>query len=133
MAGFDLDLQSVEREIEDATDGGGRVVLGVLDGETAPGEWVRLVNDGSVLVLAIEGDLNELASGFAREIRDMGGKLPALGPAGLAWPSSQVTASAGIPQICAARAVSFLIASRAARMVAIPVAKVVRLPSVTSL
>lgn len=75
MAGFDLDLQSVEREIEDGTDGGGRVVLGVLDGETAPGEWVRLVNDGSVLVLAIEGDLNELASGFAREVRDLGGQL----------------------------------------------------------
>lgn len=75
MAGFDLDLQSVEREIESQTGGDGRVVLGVLDGETAPAEWIRLVNGGSVLVLAIEGDLNDLASGFAREIRDLGGQL----------------------------------------------------------
>ncbi|WP_254534570.1 DUF5779 family protein [Halomarina litorea] len=75
MAGFDLDLQSVEREIDDQSDANGRVVLGVLDGETSPSEWVRLVTDGTVLVLAVEGDLNDLASGFAREVRDLGGQL----------------------------------------------------------
>ncbi|PSQ01912.1 hypothetical protein BRC94_02900 [Halobacteriales archaeon QS_5_70_17] len=75
MGEFELDLQSVEREIDRQGDGDGEVVLGVLDGATPPGEWIDLIEDGAVLVLAVEGDLNELASGFAREIRDMGGQL----------------------------------------------------------
>jgi hypothetical protein len=75
MAGFDLDLQSVEREIDEQSDEGREVVLGVLDGGTAPSEWVRLVREGTVLVLAIEGELNDLAAGFAREVRDLGGQL----------------------------------------------------------
>ena len=48
---------------------------------------------------------------------DSGSKSPTLLLAGLAWPSSQTTASSGISQILAARAHSFLIASRAASTV----------------
>lgn len=73
-----LDLQSVEDQLdhdEDWPDGGGRIVLGVLDGTTPPEEWVELVDDGAVLVLNVEGDLNELGSGFAREISQGGGNL----------------------------------------------------------
>jgi hypothetical protein len=75
MGEFELDLQSVEREIDEQGDGDGEVVLGVLDGATPSGKWIELVDDGSVLVLAVEGDLNDLAAGFAREIRDRGGHL----------------------------------------------------------
>ncbi|WP_254544187.1 DUF5779 family protein [Halomarina pelagica] len=74
MSDFELDLRAVEREIDEA-DPEGRVVLGVLDGTTPPVEWTRLVQGGAVLVLAVEGDLNELASGFARDVRDAGGTL----------------------------------------------------------
>ncbi|MFC5973318.1 DUF5779 family protein [Halomarina salina] len=75
MGSFDLDLGAVEREISDEEGGSGEVVLGVLDGETGSAEWQRLVRDGAVLVLSVDGDLNDLASGFARDIRDMGGHL----------------------------------------------------------
>lgn len=79
MGNFDgLDLQSVEDHITDDTDGsdsGGRIVLGVLDGTTPPEEWIELVEGGSVLVLNVEGDLNELGAGFAREISNAGGNL----------------------------------------------------------
>lgn len=74
MSDFDLDLQTAEGELE-GIEGGGRVVLGVLDGSTDPEEWIDHVERDDVLVLAIEGNLNELAAGFAREIRDMGGQL----------------------------------------------------------
>lgn len=73
MSEFDLDLAAAEAEIDETT--GGRVVLGVLDGSTPGEEWVDLVRAGNVLVLAVEGDLNELAAGFARDIRDMDGDL----------------------------------------------------------
>ncbi|WP_129115822.1 DUF5779 family protein [Halegenticoccus tardaugens] len=74
MSDFDLDLRNAEEQMEE--DGiAGDVVLGILDGETDPDEWIRNVDAGNVLVLAIEGDLNVLASGFAREIKDMGGEL----------------------------------------------------------
>jgi hypothetical protein len=87
---------------------------------------------GRIFVMA--GDRTAGARrGRAISFSESGSKLPALAPAGLAWPFSQVTASSGMPQVAAARAHSFLIASRAARMQAMPVAKVVRLPSVTSL
>ncbi|MFB6298192.1 MAG: DUF5779 family protein [Salinirussus sp.] len=71
------DLQSVEEQLDagDETDAGDRVVLGVLDGTTPPAEWVETVGNGAVLVLNVDGDLNELAAGFAREIRDSGGEL----------------------------------------------------------
>ncbi|SFR41436.1 DUF5779 family protein [Halogeometricum limi] len=74
MSDFNLDLSSAEDQLDDE-DLNGDVVLGVLDGGTEPREWVRLVDDGNVLFLAVEGDLNELATGFAREIKDMGGQL----------------------------------------------------------
>jgi hypothetical protein len=78
MSDFDgLDLQSVEDELDDDGDGGttGRVVLGVLDGTTDPQEWVDTIDAGAVLVLNVEGDLNELAADFARDIKEGGGEL----------------------------------------------------------
>ncbi|MFC7135229.1 MULTISPECIES: DUF5779 family protein [Salinibaculum] len=71
------DLQSVEEELDDGSDGDGtgRVVLGVLDGTTDPEEWVDAVDAGAVLVLNVEGDLNELAAGFARDVKEDGGEL----------------------------------------------------------
>lgn len=74
MREFDLDLQDAEEEmLEDVPHGD--VVLGILDGTTDPEEWIRAVERGNVLVLAVEGDLNTLAAGFARQIRDDGGSL----------------------------------------------------------
>lgn len=76
MSDFDLDLQAIESEIDDEeTVSTNRVVLGVLDGHTPKSEWVAEVEAGGVLVLAVEGDLNRLAGGFAREIRESGGEL----------------------------------------------------------
>ena len=81
MEEFDgLDLQAVEDRLdsgdgEDEPLASDRVVLDVLDGTTAPEEWVQLVASGVVLVLHVDGDLNELAAGFAREVRDGGGSL----------------------------------------------------------
>ena len=77
MSDFDgLDLQSVEDELDEGDGGGsGRVVLGVLDGSTPPEEWRETVDDGAVLVLNVDGDLNELAAGFARDVKEAGGEL----------------------------------------------------------
>lgn len=75
MEGFDLDLLAVEGELEDAADEEYRIVLDVLDGTHPAEERIRTVQNGIVLMLAVEGDLNELAAGFAREIKDMGGNL----------------------------------------------------------
>lgn len=75
MSEFDLDLQAVETEIEEESERAHRVVLGVLDGRTPSEEWLAEVDDDAVLVLAVEGDLNRLASDFARDIREMGGEL----------------------------------------------------------
>jgi len=74
MADLDLDLQTAEGELDEPEDGG-RVVLGVLDGSTDDEEWIEHVENNDVLVLDVEGDLNELAAGFAREVRDKGGEL----------------------------------------------------------
>lgn len=74
MADFDLDLQAAESEIDEPP-AGERVVLGFLDGETPPDEWVEEVADGAVLVLRIEGDLHDLAAGFAQDVSEMGGEL----------------------------------------------------------
>lgn len=74
MGDFDLDLQTAEGEL-DEPEPSGNVVLGVLDGTTDPDEWVTHVENDDVLVLNIEGDLNDLAAGFAREVRDAGGEL----------------------------------------------------------
>ncbi|WP_436912010.1 DUF5779 family protein [Halosimplex marinum] len=78
MSEIDLDLQTVEEELtdeEEGDDGGGRVVLGVLDGTTPDEEWAEIVEDGGTLVLSIEGDVNELAAGFARDVREIDGDL----------------------------------------------------------
>lgn len=76
MGEFDLDLRAVEEMIDDEEDGNERsLVLARLDGTTDPEEWIELVSEGHALVLSIDGDLNELAAGFAREIRDDGGEL----------------------------------------------------------
>jgi hypothetical protein len=78
MADFDLDLRAVEDQLEEADgDGSGdhELILDRLDGTTPPGDRVAAVEDGAVLVLAVEGDVNELAAGFARRIRDDGGTL----------------------------------------------------------
>ncbi len=74
MSDIDLDLQTAEGELDDL-DTGGRVVLAVLDGTTDDDEWVEHIANDDVLVLNVDGDLNELAAGFARDIRDMGGEL----------------------------------------------------------
>jgi len=73
MSDWDLDLRHAEDQLEDA--GSGDVVLGVLDGSTEAEEWVRNVEYGNVLVLNVDGDINELAAGFARDVRDMNGEL----------------------------------------------------------
>lgn len=71
---FNLDLKSVEEHIEhDGEDTA--VVLGVLDGSTPPEDWIETIDQGNVLVLAIDGNLNELAAGFARDVKDLGGNL----------------------------------------------------------
>ena len=76
MSGFDLDLGAVEQRMDEGdTDREGRVVLGVLNGTTPPTEWVETIEDGSVLVLSIDGDLNELAARFARDVKEIGGEL----------------------------------------------------------
>ena len=73
MSDFDLDLRHAEEQLEEFDDD--RVVLGVLDGTTDPEEWIREVDNGGILMLSIEGDLNELAAGFARDVKDRGGEL----------------------------------------------------------
>lgn len=79
MSDFNLDLRNAEEELEfDAEEGeglAGDVVLGTLDGTTPDEEWLAEIEAGNVLVLAIEGDLNELAAGFARDVKEMGGSL----------------------------------------------------------
>ncbi|WP_435184492.1 DUF5779 family protein [Halobellus sp. EA9] len=73
MSEFNLNLSAAEEHLEDDVEG--EVVLGVLDGTTADEEWIDTVEQGNVLVLAVEGDLNELANGFARPVKDVGGNL----------------------------------------------------------
>lgn len=73
MTDFGLDLERAEQELDDAAEGD--VILGVLDGSTGPQEWIDAIDRGNVLVLAVEGDLNTLAAGFAREVRADGGSL----------------------------------------------------------
>ncbi|EMA22074.1 MULTISPECIES: DUF5779 family protein [Haloarcula] len=78
MSDFEgLDLQAVEDQMDEDRDGAGsnRVVLGVLDGSESPDQWIDTIENGSVLVLNVEGDLNELAAGFARPVREAGGEL----------------------------------------------------------
>lgn len=74
MTDFDLDLRAAEDQLDEELPEGD-VVLGVLDGTTDPREWIEAVDRGNVLVLSVDGDLNSLAAGFAREVRDAGGSL----------------------------------------------------------
>ncbi|RRJ30366.1 DUF5779 family protein [Halocatena pleomorpha] len=74
MDTFDLDLLAAEDQLDDEN-AEKRIILGILDGTTPPSEWIGSVRDGYVLILAIDGDLNELAADFARTIKDMGGHL----------------------------------------------------------
>ncbi|MFB6269190.1 MAG: DUF5779 family protein [Halobacterium sp.] len=73
--GFNLDLRNAEEEIDVPDEFDGGVVLGVLDGTTPDGEWLAEVDQGNVLFLAVDGDLNELAAGFASDVKDDGGTL----------------------------------------------------------
>ena len=109
MGEFDLDLQTVESELDDEdtagetetddaedADGSDNVVLGVLDGTTPDEEWQSLVEEGNTLVLNVDGDVNERASGFAREVSAAGGDLMhfrgflVVTPAGVAIDASRV-------------------------------------------
>lgn len=73
MSDFDLDLQTAEGEIEFPD--GDRIVLGVLDGSTPSEEWVAAIEAGNALVLDIDGELPELAEGFAPQVKELGGEL----------------------------------------------------------
>jgi len=73
MSDFNLNLSEAEEHLGDDVEGD--VVLGVLDGSTDPDLWIDAIESDNVLVLAVEGDLNELAKGFARPVRDLGGSL----------------------------------------------------------
>ena len=75
MSDFDLDLRAVEEHIDDELELEGSIVLGILDGETPDEEWLETISSGNVLVLDVEGDVNELASGFARDVKESGGNL----------------------------------------------------------
>jgi len=76
MSDIELDLQTVEEDLEtEEDDEDRRVVLGVLDGTTPDEEWLGTIEDGDVLVLSVEGDVNELAAGFAREVTELDGDL----------------------------------------------------------
>ena len=75
MSDFDLDLRAVEEHIDDELEIEGSIVLGVLDGETQAKEWIEAISKGNVLVLSVEGNVNELSSGFARDIKESGGNL----------------------------------------------------------
>jgi hypothetical protein len=76
MADFDLDLGAIEKDMVDEENGKDRrVVLGMLDGETPSEEWIEVVGGGNVLVLSIEGRLDDLAAEFAPEIDEAGGSL----------------------------------------------------------
>ncbi|THE63283.1 hypothetical protein D8Y22_19160 [Salinadaptatus halalkaliphilus] len=75
MSDFDLDLRTVEEHIDEELEIDGSIVLGVLDGETGDEEWLEAISKGNVLVLDVEGDVNDLASGFARDVKESGGNL----------------------------------------------------------
>ena len=76
MSDFDLDLRAVEEHIDDdEQEFEGSIVLGVLDGTTPPEEWLETIGNDNVLVLCVDGNVNELAAGFARDVKEMGGNL----------------------------------------------------------
>jgi len=75
MSDFELDLRSAEDHLDLDGDYEGRVVLGVLDGTTPDDEWLAELEGGNVLLLAVDGDLDDLAGGFAGPVKDAGGTL----------------------------------------------------------
>ena len=75
MSDYDLDLRTVEEHIDEELEIEGSIVLGVLDGTTPAEEWLEAVSKGNVLVLCVEGEVNELAAGFARDVKEAGGNL----------------------------------------------------------
>ncbi|ELY51235.1 MULTISPECIES: DUF5779 family protein [Natronorubrum] len=75
MSDFDLDLRAVEEHIDEELEIEGSVILGVLDGTTPAAEWLEAISKGNLLVLNVEGDVNDLASGFARDVKESGGSL----------------------------------------------------------
>ncbi|WP_137288884.1 DUF5779 family protein [Natronorubrum halophilum] len=75
MSDFDLDLRTVEEHIDEELEIEGSIVLGMLDGTTPSEEWLEAISKGNVLVLNVEGDVNELASSFARDVKESGGSL----------------------------------------------------------
>lgn len=75
MSDFELDLRNAEDHLEFDGDFDGRVVLGVLDGGTPDDEWLSELEAGHVLFLAVDGDLDDLASGFAGPVKESGGTL----------------------------------------------------------
>jgi hypothetical protein len=75
MGEFNLDLRNAEAELEAEEGQSPDVVLGLLDGETEPTEWIDEVRQGNVLVLSVQGELNQLAAGFARDVKELGGEL----------------------------------------------------------
>ncbi len=75
MSDFDLDLRTAEQYIDDELSFDGTIVLGILDGSTPDEEWLEVIGDGNALALAVDGDVNDLAAGFAREVKSAGGSL----------------------------------------------------------
>lgn len=72
-SGFDLDLQTAEKEMDFADDE--QVILGILDGTTPVAERIEAIERGNVLILAIDGDLKELAGDLAPAVKKRGGNL----------------------------------------------------------
>ncbi|WP_435154059.1 DUF5779 family protein [Haladaptatus sp. DFWS20] len=72
-SGFDLDLQTAEKEMDFADDE--QVILGILDGTSPVAERIEAIERGNVLVLAIDGDLKELAADLAPAVKKRGGNL----------------------------------------------------------
>lgn len=73
MGEFDLDLGRIEQDL--AGDEAGRVVLGVLGEDAAGKDWLGEIRQGRVLVLAVDGDLNQVGHEFATGVKDFGGSL----------------------------------------------------------
>ena len=74
MDAFNLDLAGAEEHLEGLADAD-RVVLGIVDGADNPSQWIELVDGGCVLVLSIEGPLEERVASFAEPIAEAGGTL----------------------------------------------------------